>query len=114
MNLAWRTRRVALRKLVRPLILAPENWTRSELIIEMSEAIRERIHVLQASGNRFEILFHLLTESQNSKSIFEWKEYLKMPFSEDDEQMKEINKKLEKLKEGIMCKIQSQRLEAKG
>ena len=32
-----------------------------------------------AQGNLCGILCHLLTKNHNSKSIFEWKEYLKMP-----------------------------------
>ena len=55
------------------------NWMRLGLRIGMSKAIRQRMQVQLVPGNWGGILFHLLTKSQNSKSIFEWKEYLKMP-----------------------------------
>ena len=76
----------------------------SELRTEMPKATRQRIHVLPASGNWSGILLLLLTTSQNSKSIFECSQDAIL---KDEENMKETNTKLEKLKSGSCTKIHS-------
>ena len=68
----------------------------------MSKATRRMIRLAQ--WNLCGILCHLLTKSHNSKSIFEWKEYLKMPSWKTRNRWKEINKKLQKLIKGPCTK----------
>ena len=51
----------------------------------------------QASRNRLRTLDLLLQENQTSKLIFELKGYLEMSSQKDEEQMKVISDKLEKL-----------------
>ena len=86
---------------------APGNWMRSKTENGDVKGKPQRIQVLPVPGNWSGILCHLLTKSLNSKSIFEWKEYLEMPSWT-------TNKKLEKLKIGSCTKSFCNDLKKKG
>ena len=86
------------------LHFVPGNWMLLGLRIGMSKAIRLRIQVQLVPGNWSGILFHMLTRSQNSKSIFEWKEDLKIPSWKTKNRWKKSTKKLEKLRIGSCTK----------
>ena len=64
-------------RLVMTWLVQGDLYGRASLGQETSEATQRMIKLVQ--GDLFELLSELLTKSQNSKAIFEWKEYLKMP-----------------------------------
>ena len=77
-------------------LLAQGNLLRSILEKEKSKATRRMIRLAQGTCAGF---CHLLTKSHNSKSIHEWKEYLKMP-SYKTKKRKNKPTKLETLRVG--------------
>ena len=82
------------------------------LRIGMSKALRQT-QVQSFPGNWSGIQFHLLTKSPNSKSIFEWKECLKMPSWKTKNRWKKSTKKVGEVEKWIMHKVRSWRLDEK-
>ena len=77
---------------------------RSELRIEMSKAIRQRIQVLLASGNMERNSVPLVDKKPTFEVDLRVEGVLQDAILEDEELMKETNKKLEKLKIGSCTK----------
>ena len=77
---------------------------RSELRREMSKAIRKRMQALQVSGNWSGILFHLYTKKPKFEIDLRVEGVPQDAILQDEEQMKEMTKKLVKLKSGSCTK----------
>ena len=66
--------------------------------------IQQIISFQLASGNRCETLYRLLKKDASSKSIFKVQEVPEDVIFNDEEQRKEMNEKMEKLKSGSCTK----------